>query len=252
MADSYFNSDYKNDMGIESNEPYDLDMTTPVDPRLDWTVGRRGVPYHDWAVHPGKDWIRDQPSAGPYNQKKYVILKSQLEKYSYDNTAKFNALNFNIIRYAQVLLWAAECEIEVGNPDKAREYVNMVRARARDGIYVRLGADAPFGDGQPAANYHVDVYKESWAGKDKEWMRKMVRFEHRLEFAEEGHYFFDLVRWDVAEEYINAYIAREKKHIGYLDGVVFTKNDRYFAIPLMEIDRSYKDGKPTLTQNPGY
>lgn len=252
LIDSYFESDFKNDMGIESTEEFIPDQVTPVDPRLDWTVGRREVPYHDWAVHPGKDWIRDQISAGPYNQKKYVIQKSQLEKYSYDNTAKFNALNFNIIRYAAVLLWAAECEIEIGDPEKAREYVNRVRARARDGIYVRLGEEAPFGNGETAANYKVDVYNESWGGKDKEWLRKRVRFEHRLEFADEGHYFFDLVRWDIAEEYINAYIAREKKYIRYLEGVVFTENDRYFAIPLIEIDRSYKDGVPTLKQNPGY
>jgi len=128
----------------------------------------------------------------------------------------------------------------------------MIRARARDGIYVRLGADAPFGNGPFAANYVVDEYKESWAGQSKEWMRKRVYFEHRLEFATEGHYFFDLIRWNVAEEYINAYVAREKKHIQYLNGVVFTKNSRYLPIPLMEIDRSYIDGKPTLTQNPGY
>lgn len=252
LLDSYFQTDFKHDMGIESDKPYELDKVTPIDPRVDWVVGRRGVPYHDWAVHPGKDWIRDQVSAGPYNQKKYVILKSQLEKYSYDNTAKFNAMNFNIIRYASVLLWAAECEIEVGNPEVARTYVNMIRERARDGYYVRLGDEAPFGDGEYAANYKVDTYKESWAGKSKEWLRERVRFEHRLEFALEGHYFFDLVRWDVAEEYINAYISREKKHIEYLKDVVFEKNDRYFPIPLTEIDRSYKDGVPTLIQNPGY
>lgn len=252
LVDSYFQSNFKNDMGIESSESFAPDMATPVDPRLDWVVGRRGIPYHDWKAHPGKDWIRDQVSAGPYNQKKYVILKSQLDKYAYNNIAKFNAMNFNIIRYATVLLWAAECEIEVGNPEKAREYVNRIRERARDGYQVRLGDNAPFGDGAKAANYKVDVYKESWSGQSKDWMRKRVRFEHRLEFALEGHYFFDLVRWDIAEEYINTYIGREKKNIQYLEGAVFDKNHRYFAIPLIEIDRSYVDGKPTLTQNPGY
>ena len=98
----------------------------------------------------------------------------------------------------------------------------------------------------------MDTYKDSWAGQSKDWLRKHVRFEERLELALEGHYFFDLVRWGVAEEYINAYIAREKGRIQYLEGVVFDENDRYFAIPLTEIDRSYVDGKPTLTQNPGY
>lgn len=252
LINSYYNSDLKNDMGIESNEEYTLDKVTPVDPRLDWVVGRRGVPYHDWGIHPGKSWIRDQISAGPYNQKKYTILKSQLEKYSYNNTAKFNAMNFNVIRYAQVLLWAAECEIEVGDPETARKYVNMIRERARDGSYVRFGDNAPFGNGETAANYKVDIYEDSWNGKSVEWMRERVRFEHRLEFALEGHFFFDLVRWGIADKYINSYIAREKKHIEYLDGVVFNENHRYFPIPLTEIDRSYKDGKPTLTQNPGY
>lgn len=252
LFDSYYKSDFKNDMGIESSENFSPDTVTPVDPRLDWVVGRRGVPYHDWAIHPGKDWIRDQPSAGPYNQKKYLILKSQLAKYSYDNTAKFNAMNFNIIRYAAVLLWAAECEVEVGDPEKARGYVNMIRERARGGYYVRLGENAPFGNGKEAANYKIDTYKESWAGKSKDWMRTRVRFENRLEFAEEGRQFFNLVRWGIAEEYINEYIAREKKNIGYLEGVVFDQNHRYFPIPLTEIDRSYKEGKPTLTQNPGY
>jgi len=172
--------------------------------------------------------------------------------YSYDNTAKFNAMNFNMIRYAAVLLWAAECEVEVGDPEKARLYVNMIRERARSGYYVKLGPSAPFGDGKNAANYKIDTYKKPWSGESKDWLRVRVRFEKRLEFAEEGRQFFDLVRWGIAEEFINAYLAREKKLITYLDGVIFEKTDSYFPIPLIQIDRSYKDGKPTLTQNPGY
>lgn len=252
LINSYYENTFKHDMGIESSDEFQPDTITPVDPRLDWTVGRRGVPYHDWGIHPGKKWIRDQAYSGPYNQKKWVIRKSQLEKYSYNNTAKFNATTVKIIRYAAVLLWAAECEVEVGDPEKAREYVNMIRERARDGYYVRLGDNAPFGDGKPAANYKIDVYTESWAGKSKDWIRDRVRFENRLELALEGHHFFNLIRWDIAEEYINAYIARESKLTGYLGGAAFEKTDRYFPIPLTEIDRSYKDGQPTLIQNPGY
>ena len=37
-----------------------------------------------------------------------------------------------------------------------------------------------------------------------------VRFEERLELALEGHFFFDLVRWDIAEDFLNKYIEREK------------------------------------------
>ena len=83
-------------------------------------------------------------------------------------------------------------------------------------------------------------------------MRDRVGFEERLELALEGHFFFDLVRWGIAEEFINDYLEREKGHIQYLEGAKFEINDCYFAIPLTEIDRSYVDGKPTLVQNPGY
>ena len=68
MIDTYADHEFKNDQDIESSEAWEPDMETPVDPRLDWVVGRRGVPYHDWGLHPGKAWIRDQVSAGPYNQ----------------------------------------------------------------------------------------------------------------------------------------------------------------------------------------
>ena len=136
--------------------------------------------------------------------------------------------------------------------EKAKEYVNMIRQRAKDGSYVRLGDEAPFGNGPAAANYKVDIYKDSWAGLSKDVLRKRVRFEERLELALEGHFFFDLVRWDIAEDFLNKYVEREKRHIQYLNGAVFDKNHRYYAIPLTEIDRSYVDGKPTLTQNPGY
>ena len=54
MIDTYADHEFKNDQDIESSEAWEPDMETPVDPRLDWVVGRRGVPYHDWGLHPGK------------------------------------------------------------------------------------------------------------------------------------------------------------------------------------------------------
>ena len=42
-----------------SSDPF-TPYTGTLDPRLDWTVGRRGIPYLDWGNHPGNDWIRDQ------------------------------------------------------------------------------------------------------------------------------------------------------------------------------------------------
>ena len=53
----------KNDQDIESSEAWEPDMETPVDPRLDWVVGRRGVPYHDWGIAPGKSLDQGSKSA---------------------------------------------------------------------------------------------------------------------------------------------------------------------------------------------
>src|SRR5690606_15699976 len=44
--------------------------TAPVDPRLDWTVGRDGVPYLDWGIHRSDlGWVRDISFGGYYNGK---------------------------------------------------------------------------------------------------------------------------------------------------------------------------------------
>ena len=57
---THFNDvNVKNDEGIKSTDPFTPDTVT-LDPRLDWTVGRRGIPYLDWGPHPGEAWIRDQ------------------------------------------------------------------------------------------------------------------------------------------------------------------------------------------------
>ncbi len=48
-----------------------------VDPRLDFTVGRRGIPFLDWGIMRGKAWIRDQGNAGPYVYKKNMFKKSE-------------------------------------------------------------------------------------------------------------------------------------------------------------------------------
>ena len=72
--------DVYNDEGIQSAEaftPYRDHWT----PRLDWTVGRRGIPYYDWGINTGFDWIRDQAFSGPYSPKKNVFLKSQEGEY---------------------------------------------------------------------------------------------------------------------------------------------------------------------------
>ncbi len=151
-----------------------------------------------------------------------------------------------MIRYGMVLLWAAECEVEIGSLETARMYVNMLRERAGNPESL-----VRFDDGTPAANYVIGTYDEPWT--DQELARKAVRFETRLETAMEGHRFFDLVRWGIAAEVLNEYIAEEQSLRTYLNGASFTAGtNEYYPIPENAIVFSNKDGQATLQQNPGY
>jgi len=247
LLDTWNNVPLKDDIGLKSTDPFTPEQGT-LDPRLDWTVGRRGINYLDYGPWPGKD-MRDANTedGGPYTGKKFTRTKAQEASVGTDNTwaPGVTGYNFTIIRYADVLLWAAECEVEVGSPDKAREYVNRVRLRAKNSCVVETDA------GAPAANYLVNLYTTAWA--DKEYAKKAVRFERRLELALEGQRFYDLVRWQIADTYINAYLQKEKTFRPLIQSATFQNNhNEYLPIPQSEITNSSIDGKPTLIQNPGY
>nr|WP_293845741.1 RagB/SusD family nutrient uptake outer membrane protein [uncultured Arsenicibacter sp.] len=233
----------KTDMGLDSKTAFTPDAGN-VDPRLDWAVGRRGIPFLDWQDHPGADWIRNQPNGGPYSPKKYTYYKSDVGSLQ-DNsswTPGYTAQNFTIIRFADVLLMAAECEVEVGSLAKALEYVNTVRKRAANtaGFVTKAGA--------PAAKYVISEYT---AFADKATARTAVYFERKLELSGEGHRFYDLVRWGIANTEVNNYLTYESKLLtGALGGAKFTagKNE-LLPIPQDQIDLL---GKDILKQNPGY
>lgn len=128
--DPHNNVIVNNDMGISSDEEFEP-YAGSLDPRLDWTVGRRGVPYLDWGPYPGIAWAREPGNWGPYGPKKHVFWAQQQTEYADLNSwAPGSAINTYIIRFADVLLLAAEAEVEIGSLETAREYVNRVRRRA--------------------------------------------------------------------------------------------------------------------------
>ncbi len=235
----------KSDMGVPSATAFTPDAGN-LDPRLDHSVGRRGIQYLDWQPHPGADWIRNQPNGGPYSPKKYTYYKSDRGSLQ-DNstwTPGYTALNYTIIRFADVLLMAAEAEIEVGSLDKAREYTNLVRRRAANpASFVMQG-------GSPAAKYSITEYPASQFAT-KESARTAVRFERKLELSGEGHRFYDLIRWGVAEKEINAYLTHDSKFLPTTlgGGRFVAKKHELLPIPQGQIDLL---GKDILTQNPGY
>jgi hypothetical protein len=245
LLDTFNDADVTNDQGIEATAPF-TPYDGTLDPRLDWTVGRRGIPYLDWGVHPGKTYVRDQAYGGPYSPKKHVMYRSDVGTNTFAGNPRLNANNYRMIRYSHVILWLAEIAAEQGDLEAARGYVNQIRARAaKPAGWVKKS------DGTAAANYLISEYSSPWT--DAAMAKKAVMFEQRLEFAMEGHRRFDLVRWGIADQVLNAYYAVEGNKRSYLKGVQFIKGKHeYFPIPLQEILNSQVDGKPTLTQNPNY
>jgi len=245
LLDTFNDTDVTNDQGIDATAPF-TPYTGTVDPRLDWTVGRRSIPYLDWGPHPGKSFVRDQAYGGPYSPKKHVMYRSDVGTNTFAGNPRLNANNYRMIRYSHVLLWLAEIEVELGNLDVARGYVNQIRTRAANPAgFVKNP------DGSDAANYVIGTYDTPWP--DQATARKAVQFEQRLEFGMEGHRRFDLVRWGIADQTLNAYYLVEGTKRSYLNGVLFVKGKHeYFPIPIQEILNSQKNGQATLTQNPGY
>lgn len=259
----------------DNTAPY----TGTLDPRLDLVMGRPGIPYLDFGPHPGALWVRDGTD-GYFSPKKNVYAKAQKGILSSNETSFWGptqivATNVNLIRFSDLLLWDAECEIEIGNPDIALGYVNQVRnrvaARPETWVYKNgafdpktytYGAVAGSGALVPAANYLVKPYPAG-AFADKNYAMKAIRFERRLELAMEGQRFFDLQRWDSDTKYpqvmadvLNAYQSVEKLRpsiYGVNQDAQFHKGvNEIYAIPQTEIDLENSAGTVHLKQNPGY
>ena len=253
LLDTFNDSDVKNDQGLRYSDPF-VPHAGNLDPRLDHTLGRRGILFKDFKIH-GSDFIRDQTYAGPYSPKKHIAERAGFGISGWGN---LSSNNYRIMRYSMILLWLAECEVELGNLERARSLVNQIRTRAANPEgFVKKAVQGPASRddytvlNEPAANYVIKTYATPWT--DPATARKAVRFENRLEFGMEGHRFFDLQRWGVAADVLNKYLATESKKRVYLSGATFTKGkNEFFPIPQEAIDRSYKEGKPTLTQDPSY
>lgn len=229
---------------------------TPVDPRLDFTVGRDGVPYKDWGPHT-RDWIRAPSYGGTYSNKKNVHEKASgaVSTVGWNNT-QLNSVNIHIFRYADLLLMLAEAEVEAGSLENARTIVNQIRTRA--GVTVQgPGTDAatiavPITDPRVAAyaNYRIGTYTTPWTSQTT--ARNAVRDERRLELAMEGQRFFDLRRWGIAETVLNAYIATEKsRRLQLANAATYAARNALFPIPNIQIQLSKGKGAG-LTQNTGW
>jgi hypothetical protein len=240
---SYRTNPFKSDFGLTTAEKaaYQVERSLLVDPRMDYTLGRRGVPYRDWGVMQGDPWIREVTTGGPFVPYKNSIEFAEFTNGTAPGSTNVNGLNVNVIRLADVYLMAAECQVELGNLADALRLVNAVRARAAQ---LPVATDKAVG-GAPAATYRVNPYP---AFSSQTYARDAVRFERRLELAMEGHRFYDLVRWGILKTTLESYSAFEGQFLATSRGITIGDEDNYFPIPQEQLDRS----NGVLKQNPGY
>ena len=269
LFDTFNATDLKNDQGIASTADF-VPATDLLDPRIDFTMGRRGLPYMDWGIMRGSDWIRDQSWGGPYvTVEKTFFYKS--ERNSLSTTTGWQtgicANNFRYLRLGNVLLWRAEVAASEGDLATALKYVNQIRARAGNEVMMgkvvstltKLPVSVNTGDDwkkyvdftKPAANYKVGVYASF---PDKAYAMKAVQWENRLEFATEGMRFFDLRRWDKASpgfmaKTLNDFAAADlRSRPDVMKGASFDEKDKYQPIPQTQLDLQ----PGVLKQNTGY
>jgi hypothetical protein len=265
-----------------NNGNFNASNLAPVDPRIDWTVGRDAVPYKDWGLYSGADgWVRDPANGGFYGPKKnaHEQASGAESNVGWQNT-QLNAVNVHLFRYADLLLLLAEAEVETGDLAGARTIVNQIRARAAAtaegcglpadskaadamvAVYPGCAGDTriavPINDPSIAwANYQIGQYPSF---PDANYARTAVRYERRLELAMEGQRLFDLRRWGIADVTLNAYIngvggGAEKsatRRLYKAGAEAFAARHRWYPFPAIQIELSRVAGEDRLTQNPGW
>jgi len=147
-----------------------------------------------WAAQTGATYGQGYQHTGYFNRK-YIPRQGDQNLGDKNLT---NPNNYRAIRFADVLLMAAEAYNEIGEDGKARDYLNLVRARA-------------FGD----SNHNISVSGAA--------LKDYILAERRTELMGEGHRFFDLVRTGKAAQEI--------------PGFESDKNE-LFPIPIEEIQFS--------------
>ncbi len=135
-----------------------------------------------WAVANNAKYGTGYKHTGFFNRK-YLARKGDTNIGDQNLT---NPNNYRSIRYADVLLMAAEANNRSGNDDKARNYLNQVRRRA-------------FGD----LNHDISASNAT--------LTDFIWAERRVELMGEGHRFFDLVRTGKAQQTIKGFTSNKNE-----------------------------------------
>ncbi len=199
-----------------------------IDPRIDFTMGRIGLPFRGHTYT--RKWCRAYDTYGEYSGKKWLIDPS-----SSDMVQGFpwgaSSLNFIFLRYADILLLKAEALIETGaDLNGARLIINEIRTRAANSVDAYY---SPVDVDPMVSSYKVGEYPSG--GWTQDYARKAVRMERRLELAMEGQRWFDLCRWGNVVEVMNRYYTTESTLRSYYKGASLTDDEVYFPTPIDEV-----------------
>ena len=210
------------------------------DVRRDWSIAdfRYNTPKNG-GVNYGPDTELLVKAYPPPVVDKRFFVERWIGKYrrSYellDNSAKIknsNGTNFPLLRYADVLLMAAEAENELNGPTaKASDYLNQIRNRAKASPVIGIG--------------------------QKDEFRKIIQDERFMELCFEGQRRTDLIRWGILVQTLRDMVDYNKKGYGSLGsydprcntcGINVSEKYYYLPIPTREMSLNSR-----LTQNPGW
>lgn len=151
-----------------------------------------------------------------------------------DNSAAASNLGYggndwNLIRFADVILMLAEVNMYLGDNAAAIQYLDMVRVRAGMPTYATSMLNASFSTKFPT-------------------LKLAILHERRVELAFEHHRWFDLLRFFTTEELVTYFKGKIQADFGAAQLTNFTAKDRYYPIPFDE----YKLDPAKMYQNPGY
>lgn len=249
---------FKTKNGLPMFDDYNNSIDYPIngqptaqkwDPRLFHTVGMPSFPYKYEAEYTQTMAnSRDATDYGYYTSLKEVPQRSKGE--TYNGSWQAFAMNEYVLRYTDVMLMRAEALIELGRLSEARTIINDIRRRAANSVAKHIDY---------AANQcEIAEYPESYFA-NKETARQCLRWERRLELAMENGRFFDLRRWGIASQTLNAYYASEQNAVySFFDHngdvmagapVTYDSNGNITSDTEMHYGQYYRDGLFTAGKN---
>jgi len=173
------------------------------------------IPYTNFSSLDGRNANRPHIS-------KYTAMAGDLPQAN--TSGRDSHSNYQMMRYAEVLLIAAEAAVELGNSAEADQWINMIRERARNGDGTTAPSDVP-----------ADI---SGATVDD------VLEERRLELAFEHKRWYDIVRRKMGGDVFGANSFETE-----LQGTQNFDPSRDYLLPIPPLEIT---NNPNLTQNPGY